>query len=243
MSARPYTVLSCCISLDGYLDDATAGRLRLSNDEDFARVDAVRATCDAILVGANTLRRDDPRLLIRASALRAARVAANRRASPIRVAVTRTAALDPRAQFFTTGDTDRLLYCSSRVAADARRRFGSAAVVVDAGPRPSMEDVARDLAARGVERLLVEGGGSVLTQFLTAGLADELQLAVAPVFVGDHRGRRFVGDGRFPWTAPRRAELIATRAIGDVALLRYALSSRCTDASLDVSTRGVTATA
>lgn len=227
MSRTPYLVLSCCISLDGYLDDGTSSRLHLSNDLDFARVDALRASCDAILVGASTIRKDDPRLLVRAPALRAARRDAARAPSPIKVTVTRSGALDPRAAFFTAGDAERLVYCSSAVAGDARRRFGPS-VVVDAGARPSMQGVVEDLAARGVERLLVEGGASVLTQLLTAGLADELQLAVAPVFVGDGRGRRFVEDGRFPWTSPRRADLVETRAIGDVALLRYALSRRCT---------------
>jgi 5-amino-6-(5-phosphoribosylamino)uracil reductase len=227
MIDRPYTVLSCCISLDGYLDDATSRRLRLSNERDLARVDAVRASCDAVLVGAGTIRNDDPRLLVRAPALEAARVAANRTPSPLRVTVTRTGALDPLSRFFTTGGSGRLVYCRSAVSADARHRFGARAAVVDAGDRPTMARVVRDLAARGVERLLVEGGGSVLTQFLTAGLADELQLAVAPLFVGDSGGRRFVEDGRFPWTAANRAELAHTRAIGDVALLTYALSERC----------------
>jgi 5-amino-6-(5-phosphoribosylamino)uracil reductase len=66
----------------------------------------------------------------------------------------------------------------------------------------------------------------VHTQFLTDGLADELQLVVAPFFVGDSRARRFVDDGRFPWCAEHRARLVETRAIGDVVLLRYALSDR-----------------
>jgi 5-amino-6-(5-phosphoribosylamino)uracil reductase len=73
---------------------------------------------------------------------------------------------------------------------------------------------------------MVEGGGSILTQFLTADLADELQLVIAPIFVGDSRARRFVDDGRFPWNSHRRASLAEVRQIGDVVLLRYALSSR-----------------
>ena len=68
------------------------------------------------------------------------------------------------------------------------------------------------------------------TQFLTADLADELQLVVAPFFVGDSRANRFVGDGRFPFNPGRRARLAEVRPIGDVVLLRYALSSRfCLD--------------
>ena len=76
---------------------------------------------------------------------------------------------------------------------------------------------------------MVEGGGTVHTQFLTADLADELQLVVAPFFVGDSRARRFVGDGRFPWNPDRRATLAEVRQIGDVVLLRYALSARFRD--------------
>jgi 5-amino-6-(5-phosphoribosylamino)uracil reductase len=73
---------------------------------------------------------------------------------------------------------------------------------------------------------MVEGGGTVHTQFLTEGLADELHLVVAPFFVGDSRARRFVSDGRFPWCADRRATLVEARPIGDVVLMRYALSDR-----------------
>ena len=81
-----------------------------------------------------------------------------------------------------------------------------------------------DLYARGVRRLMVEGGGRVHTQFLTTGTADELHLVVAPFFVGSSHARRFVGDGDFPWNPAHRARLVETCQIGDVVLLRYALS-------------------
>ena len=68
---RPYVLLSCAASIDGYIDDASEQRLLLSNEEDLDRVDAVRASCDAILVGAGTVRRDDPRLLVRSPSRRA----------------------------------------------------------------------------------------------------------------------------------------------------------------------------
>src|SRR5439155_4852341 len=65
---RPYVVLSCAMSIDGYIDDASPARLHLSNQEDLERVDAERARSDAILVGAGTVRRDDPELLVRSEA-------------------------------------------------------------------------------------------------------------------------------------------------------------------------------
>ena len=70
MPDRPYTLLSCGMSIDGYLGSARPRRLELSNDADFDRVDAVRASCDAILVGAATVRTDNPRLLVRSKTRR-----------------------------------------------------------------------------------------------------------------------------------------------------------------------------
>jgi 5-amino-6-(5-phosphoribosylamino)uracil reductase len=223
---RPYTLLSCGMSIDGYLGSATEKRLALSNEADFDRVDAVRAACDAILVGAATVRNDDPRLLVRSKERRAERVARGLRPSPIKVTVTRRVHLDACANFFTTGDTEKLVYCPSARAAEARHRLGPVATVIDGGQPVEMRGISEDLYARGVQRLMVEGGGIVHTQFLTADLADELHLVVAPFFVGDSRARRFVSDGRFPWNPDRRAELAEVRQIGDVVLLRYALSAR-----------------
>ena len=226
MADRPYTLLSCGMSLDAYLDGPGEDRVLFSNDADFDRVDAVRADSDAILVGAATVRKDDPRLLVRDPVRRAGRVARGQCPSPVKVTVTEHADLDTRARFFTAGDSDKLVYCPTGTVDDARARLGRVATVVDGGPRVDVRTLSEDLYARGVRRLMVEGGGSVHTQFLTADLADELHLVVAPFFVGDPRGRRFVGDGPFPWNPDRRASLVDVRRIGDVVLLRYALSSR-----------------
>ena len=65
MADRPYTVLSVGMSIDGYIDSAGEDRLLLSNAADLDRVDEVRAWSDAIMVGASTVRNDDPRLLVR----------------------------------------------------------------------------------------------------------------------------------------------------------------------------------
>ncbi|MCW2770092.1 MAG: deaminase [Aeromicrobium sp.] len=226
MADRPYTLLSCCMSIDGYLGGGTEKRLALSNDSDFDRVDAVRATCDAILVGAATIRKDDPRLLVRSRTRQDERVARGLGPSPIKVTVTERMQLARRSSFFAVGDAEKLVYCASASVARARNRLGQVATVIDGGQPVEMRRISEDLHARGVQRLMVEGGGIVHTQFLTADLADELQLVVAPFFVGDSRARRFVSDGMFPWNPGRRATLAEVRQIGDVVLLRYALSER-----------------
>ena len=215
------------MSLDGYIDQAEEGRLLLSNDTDFDRVDEVRAGCDAILVGAATVRQDNPRLLVRSASRRAARTARGLPPSPLKVTLTGTGGLDPCSDFFVTGEGEKLVYAASPAVADVRRRLSGVATVLDGGgPRVEVGIVVADLARRGVRRLMVEGGGGVHTQFLTAGVADDLHLVVAPFFLGDARAQRFVGDGRFPWSPERPATLAEVLPLGDVVLLRYALSSR-----------------
>jgi 5-amino-6-(5-phosphoribosylamino)uracil reductase len=214
------------MSIDGYLNGATEERLLLSNAADFDRVDSVRAQCDAILVGAMTVRRDNPRLLVRSQARRDARAARGLPPSPIKVTVTAKAQLDACGSFFTEGDAEKIVYCASGAVDDAIARLGKVATVVDGGQPVDLRRLTEDLSVRGVERLMVEGGGKMHTQFLTAGLADELHLVVAPFFVGDSRARRFVSDGRFPWNPDRRATLAGVQQIGDMVLLRYALSAR-----------------
>jgi 5-amino-6-(5-phosphoribosylamino)uracil reductase len=229
MPDRPYTLLSCALSIDGYLGSATPRRLELSNDADFDRVDEVRASCDAILVGAATVRKDNPRLLVRSKARREERRARGLAPSPAKVTVTKRVELDPSAAFFATDETEKLVYCTSERLVDARSRLGPVATVLDGGQPVDMRRISEDLGGRGVERLMVEGGGAVHTQFLTGNLVDELQLVVAPFFVGDSRAPRFVRDGLFPWNPNRRATLSEVRQIGDVVLLRYALSPRFQD--------------
>jgi 5-amino-6-(5-phosphoribosylamino)uracil reductase len=226
MGERPYTILSCGVSLDGYLDAATQERLVLSNPADLERVDQVRAACDAILVGAATVRNDNPRLLVRAPWLRREREARGLRQHPMKVTLTESGHLDACSNFFMTGDCEKLVYSATLAAPELRCRLGRAATVVDGGQRVDLHSLVEDLHDRGVRRLMVEGGGQVHTQFLTADLADELHLVVAPFFVGNPRAHRFVGDGAFPWNPGHRAHLVETRQIEDVVLLRYALSSR-----------------
>ena len=186
MAERPYILLSCGMSLDGYLDDATDERLLLSNDADFDRVDEVRAGCDAILVGAATVRNDNPRLLVRTPSA-ASRAPAARAAGPAdeghgdrpAPSWTRRRGSSPPATARSSSTAPRHRGEAARAAGHGRHRGRRRP------PGRAARGSARTSTTRGVRRLMVEGGGTVHTQFLTDGLADELQLVVAPFFVGD----------------------------------------------------------
>ncbi|WP_326722143.1 dihydrofolate reductase family protein [Streptomyces sp. NBC_00243] len=217
---HPYVLLSAAVSLDGFLDDTGPERLLLSGAADFDRVDEVRASSDAILVGAGTLRTDNPRLLVNSAERRAARVAAGRSEYPLKVTVSGSGDLDPGAQFWHTGG-EKVVYTTDKGAERLRglRALGLDADVVPVGTEVDWRAVLEHLHdVRGVRRLMVEGGGRVHTQLVREGLADELQLAVAPLFVGEADAPRLFGPGPYPLG---RMRMVETRAVGDVVLIRY----------------------
>ncbi|MFE2586616.1 dihydrofolate reductase family protein [Streptomyces sp. NPDC059378] len=213
----PYVLLSAAVSLDGCLDDTGPERLLLSSPADFDRVDEVRASVDAILVGAGTIRADNPRLLVNSPERRAARVAAGRSEYPLKVTVSGSGELDPAANFWHTGG-EKILYTTDQGAGRARRA-GLATDVVALGPELDWRLLLQHLHdVRGVRRLMVEGGGTIHTQLLQQELADELQLVLAPLFVGDPAAPRLFGPGAYQGG---RLRLTETRRIEDVVLMRY----------------------
>jgi riboflavin-specific deaminase-like protein len=222
---RPYVLLSAAMSADGYIGDASRHGLELSDAADWDRVDELRAASDAILVGAQTIRADDPRLLVKSAARRQRRVAAGLPASPRRVTLSGSGDLDPRSRFFAAESGPPLVYVPAAAAAGLAERLSGVAVVI-AAPAGGGEGglnlgwLLADLADRGIGRLMVEGGATVLARLLAAGLADEFRLAVAPVFVADPRAPRLLEDFR-AGSVGARMRLDAVRQAGDMAVLHY----------------------
>ncbi|MEU7318036.1 dihydrofolate reductase family protein [Streptomyces sp. NPDC007083] len=217
---RPYVVLKVATSIDGYIDDTSSSRLLLSNPEDFDRVDQVRAGSDAILIGASTMRADNPRLLVNSEERRAAREAAGKPAYPLKVTVTKTGDLSEDLKFWHHGG-DKVAYTTDAAAEGLRARLGALADVVSTGERLDFGALLDDLGKRGIGRLLVEGGTQVHTEFLSQNLADEIHLVVAPLVVGQANAPRFLNPADYPWPATRRMTLAEVRQVGDVVFMRY----------------------
>jgi 5-amino-6-(5-phosphoribosylamino)uracil reductase len=207
------------MSADGYIDDASAVRLVLSDAADLDQVDALRAHSDAIMVGAQTIRSDNPGLLVASAARRQERVARGQPASPRKVTITGRGDLDGSSRFFTEADSPPLVYAAAAVADRLRARLATAATIVS-GQGPDQLDLAwvlADLAGRGIGRLMVEGGAHVLGQFLAAGLADEFRLAIAPFFVADPAAPRLLAGAQ----PAGRLHLAGVTEVGHMAVLRY----------------------
>ena len=192
---RPQIWLSVALSLDGYMDDAAPLPRVFSDQQDRAAVDQLRAQSDAILVGANTIRCDDPKLLVRSEELRRERVSQGKPEHPIKVTLTRSAELDPQGQFFCAGTPRKIVFAPVSAQGKLRAQLKSAAQIepLSESPAEAIDSMIERLAGLGVEVLMVEGGAQIHNAFLSSGKFDRLRIAWAPLFLGQ--------AGRAPFAA------------------------------------------
>ncbi len=174
---RPGVVVKYAQTLDGRIATATGDARWISSESERRVAHAMRAGCDAVLVGAGTVLRDDPRLTVRMVP----------GASPIRVVLDSTLRTPPTAQVLSD-DAATLILCR-RGADPVRRRAlaetGAAVHEVEGGPEGlRLDAVLRLLRTLGVASLLVEGGGRVITSMLSAGTVDRLVASVSPRIIG-----------------------------------------------------------
>lgn len=175
MTARPFVWVNCAVSADGRLAYAHGRRARLSGPRDLQRVQRLRAESGAILVGAGTVRLDDPSLRVHWELLDRPPGP-----SPLRVVLAAEGRLPPAAKVLD-GSAPTLVATSAGAAPalpPGVARFSAGVGRVDL---PALLD---ELARRGVRQLLVEGGGEVLASFFRAGLVDRFTVFVAPVLIG-----------------------------------------------------------
>jgi riboflavin-specific deaminase-like protein len=139
----------------------------------------MRALCDAVVVGAGTVAADDPQLTTRHV----------RGPNPLRVVVDPGRRLEPVFKVFTDRQAPTLYVCGRGRLAPDEGHVGSASVadIVEGDAGDEAAQVMQLLWARGCARVLVEGGGVTVSAFLEAGLLDRLQIAIAPVLIGEGR--------------------------------------------------------
>ncbi len=185
-SGRPWVVFKSAMTLDGKVATRTGDSKWISGDPERRTSHALRAACDAVMVGIRTVLADDPQLTVRMVP----------GASPLRVVLDTTLRIPSDAQIL--GDAaSTLLVTTERSSADRRREFTERGVgvrVVERDPLLGVDLVAALslLRATGVRSLLVEGGAAVITSFLRARLADRVIVGIAPKIVGS--GTEAVGD-------------------------------------------------
>lgn len=209
------------MSLDGYIGSASSDRLILSNEQDFEELDARRAEVDAVMVGANTLRLDNPRLLVKSKDRQLARERAGLSSQPLLVTFTVTGNLSTKLNFFNQPQTSALIYCDQSALPKLQERNSPQVQIQAIGKDGNLDFsmLLEDLVRRGVKKLLIEGGEQTNSAFLRSGMVDAIELSIAPRFVGARGGARFVCTGAMPLFSEWQVK--NCRALGDMCVCLF----------------------
>ena len=177
--ARPMTVGHLGQSLDGFIATHAGESQYVTGEENIRHLHRMRALCDAVVVGAGTIAADDPQLTTRHVS----------GPSPVRVVLDPTRRLADHYRVFNDDSADTLYVCGRSYAGEGETHFGRATMVAvdDSAAGVDVTEVLRLLRARGCHRIFVEGGGVTVSMFLEANLLDRLQIAIAPLLIGDGR--------------------------------------------------------
>jgi riboflavin-specific deaminase-like protein len=176
---RPITVGHLGQSLDGFIATPSGDSQFVTGSDNIVHVHRMRALCDAVVVGAGTVAADDPHLTTRHVP----------GPSPLRVVLDPGRRLAQTFRVFTDHHIPTLYVCARSRMSPGETHIGDVAMIGidDGGPGGGAAEVLRILRARGCARILVEGGGVTVSTFLEANLLDRLQIAIAPVFIGEGR--------------------------------------------------------
>ena len=178
-TARPLTVGHLGQSLDGFIATPSGDSQFVTGADNIVHVHRMRALCDAVVVGAGTVAADDPQLTTRHV----------RGPNPLRVVIDSGRRLTPTFRVFTDRAVPTLYACARSRVSPGESQMGSAVIAgIDEGDAgDEAAQVLELLRARGCARVFIEGGGVTVSAFHEANLLDRLQIAIAPVFIGDGR--------------------------------------------------------
>jgi 2,5-diamino-6-(ribosylamino)-4(3H)-pyrimidinone 5'-phosphate reductase len=188
--------VNAAVSADGKLSSRRREQIAISGEEDFARVDRVRAEVDGILVGVGTVLADDPSLIRHDETHRLDRRGGDA-PPPSRIVVDSTCRTPADAEILA-GDPETYVLTSQSAPPDRRDRLREAgATLLTAGSeRVDIADCFETLEAAGIETLLVEGGGEIIFSFFESGLVDELTVYIGNVIFGGRNAPTLVdGEG------------------------------------------------
>lgn len=225
---RPYVFINVAVSADGKMDTYERLGAAISSAADKTRVDALRAGADAVMVGGRTLLDEDPRLTVKSAALRAQRTAKGLPENPMKVGIVTRADLKADSDFICAGQARRVVFTTNQTTSAQMQALSAQGVEVYIMGQQQVDLplALQTLKQLGVDRLMVEGGGTLNASLLRFSMVDELIVYVAPlIFGGASAPTLAVGEGwaRSAAITLRLADVQVADETGGV-LLRYFLS-------------------
>ncbi len=184
VSKKPFVAMKMAMSADGKTATRTGDSKWISSERSRAYVHRMRGTFDAVMVGAGTILKDNPRLTTRIKGL----------PDPYRIIVDHDLCIPPAAKALRNDDGKAIIATSGKVPKRKARSLGARATILACGAgEVDLRLLLRALGAMGIHRILIEGGNELNARALEAGIVDRLYLFVAPKIIGGRGAKPVVG--------------------------------------------------
>lgn len=212
--SRPKVILSAAMTLDGKIATKT-GDSKLSSIQDKVRIHKLRSKVDAILVGSNTIKRDDPLLTVRHT----------KGKNPLRIILDSKANIDQKSQIIKTCKKIPTIIAVSKKASkkniDKLKKY-PLEIIITGNKLVNIKNLLRILSKKKIKTLLVEGGGTVNWEFVKQGLVDEIIITITPYLIGGKNAITLVeGEGYSLIQKAMKLKLKKTRKSGNEIILHY----------------------
>lgn len=220
---RPFTFINAAMSADGKISTSLRKQVRISRDNDLARVDHLRVGADAVMVGIGTVLSDDPSLTIKSGNLRRAHKEKYGYDNPIRIVVDSMARTPIEADIFIKGDAERIIAVCEQAPKQQVEELKKKSTIITAGnAQVDLNILMSSLHQKGIHTLMVEGGATLNWSLISQGLVDEIYTYIGAVILGGEKAPTLV-DG-IGFSSPKQAtglELISIEKIDDGVLLKW----------------------
>jgi 2,5-diamino-6-(ribosylamino)-4(3H)-pyrimidinone 5'-phosphate reductase len=207
-------ILSAAISIDGKIA-TRIGDSKLSSKKDKIRIHKLRSTVDAILVGKNTVHRDDPLLTVRYA----------KGKNPIRIILDSNGTIDVNSKILqTSGKVPTIIAVSKKISKSNLQKLKKfpVEIIITGENSVNIKSLMNNLNKRKIKTILVEGGGTVNWQFIQNNLFDEILITIAPFIIGGTNAITFVqGRGFDKITQSPRLRLNVIKKLENSLILHY----------------------
>ncbi len=226
MPPRPFVFINAAMSADGKIATVERKQTRISGSLDFDRVDELRASSDAVMVGIGTVLSDNPSLTVKSRERREKRRRQGLSENSARIVVDSMARTPIEADIFKKGEGRRIIALSESAPSEKVKELAKYAEIVTAGEKSvNLVKLLSELKASGINRLMVEGGATLNWGLISSGLVDEIYTFIGNIIIGGRTaptlidGEGFIGDFC-------KLSLLSCEKLENGVLINWKISSR-----------------
>lgn len=213
---RPYVIINCAMSADGKIASPTGHQLRISNEEDIKRMYNLRNSNDAVLVGVGTILSDNPKLTVKEQYVKNPR-------NPIRIILDTHCRTKPNS-LAVDENAKTLIFANE----ECDKKYGDNVEIIQCGIDSEglidLEEMLEKLLNYEINKLMVEGGSTIIWNFLKQGFVDDLFVFIGPVIIGGKYTPSMAdGEGITKNENIVNLEVVDVNKIGNGILVHYRL--------------------